>query len=40
MVQNSAGCMYVNNTFPRICGAEKKEGVFVGSQVRQSEYRT
>jgi hypothetical protein len=40
MVQNSAGCMYRNSTFPRISGAEIKEGEFVGSQVRKSEYRT
>jgi len=40
IVQKSAGCMYMNNMFPRISSAEIKEGVFVGSQVRQGEYRT
>jgi hypothetical protein len=30
----------MNNMFPRISSAEIKEGVFVGSQVRQGEYRT
>ena len=39
-VQKSAGYMYVNNMFPRIIGAEIKEGVYVGSQARSSEYRT
>jgi hypothetical protein len=30
----------MNNTFPRISGVEIKEGVFVGSQIIQGEYRT
>jgi hypothetical protein len=40
MDQNSAAFMYLKNMFQRISGAEIKEGVFVGSQIRQGEYRT
>ena len=35
MGQNSAGFIYLKNTFPRISDAKIKEVVFVGPQVRK-----
>jgi hypothetical protein len=35
MDQNSAGFMCLKNTFPRIRDVKIKEGVFVGSQIRE-----
>jgi hypothetical protein len=35
MDQNSAGFMYLKNTFPRISDAKIKAGVLVGPQVRE-----
>jgi hypothetical protein len=35
MDQNSAGCMFFKNTFPRISGVKIKENVFVGTQRRE-----
>jgi hypothetical protein len=34
MDQNSAGFMYLKNTFPMISDAKIKEGVFFGPQIR------
>jgi hypothetical protein len=33
--QNSAGFMYLKNTFPRISDTKIKEGLFVGPQIRE-----
>jgi hypothetical protein len=35
MDQNSVGFMYLKNKFPRISDAKIKDGIFVGSQIRQ-----
>jgi hypothetical protein len=36
VAQNSAGCVCLKNTFPRISGVKIKESLFVGPQRRES----
>jgi hypothetical protein len=35
MDQNSAGFIYLKNTFPRINNVKTKEGIFLGPQIRE-----